>query len=570
MSDRLIARRRLAVAAATLFPLTPCIALAGVDNIVTVVDAQSAVGNVPMPSPIAAFGYDAVNNRVYVAGFSNGDQELRRIDLAGGTVTVQTQVFATPWLRFGRDDDLTLGGGNPTPGAILINPQPIGANPASSLAWITDGAGVVQAGSGTLAIRYPEKTQRLYTYNLQQSSGPIATDVFTSQVTLATLQTAAGQPATSTTSNLARQPAWSGDGQSLYFVDTSPQFGGIWKIAGAGGAAPVRLLNTNTDLNTEPAVLSSGGVDTIFVRGGGATGNVGGIDKITHDGTTTSERTVHVTAAAINDFLENTGTASITSFSMTADSAGNLYFNNTSAIGGSRRGIFKLDPQGRLSKVVGYEERKAVFGSLASGGNPNSNTLRLQPRTTEYVGGSGSFEATQLLYLEQAGVNAVAGAYVFKTGDFNRDNVVDQNDIAAFKAALTLRGVTLAATNPGDHEKFRYDLNGNDEVSWKDVKILQQFYDFLDGDANIDKTVNIADFSALAANFNLTGKKWTEGDFTGDEVVGIADFSLLASNFNLSAPASTARPGAVPEPAVAGGLVAIAVVAGRRRWGVRR
>jgi len=71
------------------------------------------------------------------------------------------------------------------------------------------------------------------------------------------------------------------------------------------------------------------------------------------------------------------------------------------------------------------------------------------------------------------------------------------------------------------------------------------------GDANLNGTVNIADFALLAGNFNQPGN-WLVGDFTGDGTVGIADFSLLAANFNLVAPADQARPAAVPEPVVAG------------------
>lgn len=56
------------------------------------------------------------------------------------------------------------------------------------------------------------------------------------------------------------------------------------------------------------------------------------------------------------------------------------------------------------------------------------------------------------------------------------------------------------------------------------------------GDANQDGIVNIADFSILAANFNLDGKAWEHGDFDGDQQVSIADFSALAANFNQPAP----------------------------------
>ena len=84
------------------------------------------------------------------------------------------------------------------------------------------------------------------------------------------------------------------------------------------------------------------------------------------------------------------------------------------------------------------------------------------------------------------------------------------------------------------------------------------------GDANLDGTTGIADFSRLAANFNLAGA-WASGDFNYDGQVGIGDFSLLAANFNQSA-ALGARGAAVPEPtAMMGVLLAAACVTARRR-----
>ena len=84
------------------------------------------------------------------------------------------------------------------------------------------------------------------------------------------------------------------------------------------------------------------------------------------------------------------------------------------------------------------------------------------------------------------------------------------------------------------------------------------------GDANLDGTTGIADFSRLAANFNQPGG-WSNGDFNYDGQTAIADFSLLAANFNLSAGGVVSRPGAVPEPATLG-LVALGGLAllGRR------
>lgn len=90
----------------------------------------------------------------------------------------------------------------------------------------------------------------------------------------------------------------------------------------------------------------------------------------------------------------------------------------------------------------------------------------------------------------------------------------------------------------------------------------------LAGDANLDGSVSIADFSRLAANFNMQGG-WAAGDFDYDGMSGLADFALLAGNFNRQLPADPAR---VPEPAMLGiagpGITLIAFR--RRRVPVRR
>ena len=53
------------------------------------------------------------------------------------------------------------------------------------------------------------------------------------------------------------------------------------------------------------------------------------------------------------------------------------------------------------------------------------------------------------------------------------------------------------------------------------------------GDANVDGTVSLADFNALAANFGSTAAVWRQGDFNYDRLVNLADFNLLAGNFGL-------------------------------------
>jgi T5SS/PEP-CTERM-associated repeat protein len=85
----------------------------------------------------------------------------------------------------------------------------------------------------------------------------------------------------------------------------------------------------------------------------------------------------------------------------------------------------------------------------------------------------------------------------------------------------------------------------------------------LPGDANLDRLVNIGDFSLLAANFN-SGTTWVSGDFNYDGVTAIGDFALLAANFNQSLPVGAAR-AAIPEPATLSTIIASSLTALRRR-----
>lgn len=51
------------------------------------------------------------------------------------------------------------------------------------------------------------------------------------------------------------------------------------------------------------------------------------------------------------------------------------------------------------------------------------------------------------------------------------------------------------------------------------------------GDANIDGTVDINDFTRLSTNFNQPSAIWTQGDFNYDGFANALDFNAIASNF---------------------------------------
>jgi hypothetical protein len=90
------------------------------------------------------------------------------------------------------------------------------------------------------------------------------------------------------------------------------------------------------------------------------------------------------------------------------------------------------------------------------------------------------------------------------------------------------------------------------------------------GDADLNGTVNLADFNRLAAHFGSTDAFWSEGDFNYDGVVNLQDFNRLAANFGLSAagPEVTSQDWAalaavVPEPSLL--FIAAPTLALRRR-----
>jgi glucose/arabinose dehydrogenase len=79
------------------------------------------------------------------------------------------------------------------------------------------------------------------------------------------------------------------------------------------------------------------------------------------------------------------------------------------------------------------------------------------------------------------------------------------------------------------------------------------------GDANLDRTVNINDFSTLASNFNMAaGATWAQGDFTDDGAINITDFAVMAANWNQSGGADNAS--AIPETELPAALALTALL----------
>ena len=139
-----------------------------------------------------------------------------------------------------------------------------------------------------------------------------------------------------------------------------------------------------------------------------------------------------------------------------------------------------------------------------------------------------------------AGISPVDGGPVGTPGDYDGDNDLDVEDIAAL----------IGAINGAGGAEFDVDGNGstdgNDLVAW--VKDLKKTWI---GDANLDGEFNSSDFvSVFTAGKFETGSpaSWAEGDWNGDGVFGSGDFvaAFTDGGFELG-PAPAAQ--SVPEPA---------------------
>lgn len=115
-------------------------------------------------------------------------------------------------------------------------------------------------------------------------------------------------------------------------------------------------------------------------------------------------------------------------------------------------------------------------------------------------------------------------------------------------ARIAYSGSPNGALRDGDYRLTIAAPNVQDPFGNQLTEGVTMDFFVLGGDANRDRSVDIADFSTLAANFNAPGT-FSAGnfDYTGD--VGIGDFAILAANFNVSLPAARASQAAAPADA---------------------
>ena len=101
----------------------------------------------------------------------------------------------------------------------------------------------------------------------------------------------------------------------------------------------------------------------------------------------------------------------------------------------------------------------------------------------------------------------------------------------------------------GSWQAYALEVGDNTEYTASHTLAGFPLYGAYPGDANLDKSVSIADFAILQNNYNQPGPwAWTDADFTGDTNVTIADFAPIQNNYGDTWPLPPEPPTSVPEP----------------------
>ena len=142
--------------------------------------------------------------------------------------------------------------------------------------------------------------------------------------------------------------------------------------------------------------------------------------------------------------------------------------------------------------------------------------------------------------------------------DFNGDGSCNDADINLLTAEIAGGSNDGAFDLTGDGS-----VNGDDLSAWLSdagERNLGAGLAYLPGDANLDGVVDVSDFNAWNSAKFSNNTNWTDGNFDASNVIDVSDFNIWNGNkFQSSSPS------AVPEPVLAGWLLAALGLAVVRR-----
>jgi fibronectin-binding autotransporter adhesin len=326
--------------------------------------------------------------------------------------------------------------------------------------------------------------------------------------------------------------------------------GASLNISGGSVSIASLLLSTGTKLRTSidlalGSTVTNGNseiqVDANTLALTGTINNVGRNLNKTGGGTLTLSGTQNHTFDAAAPTVNPQLSASAGTLNLNADGGTNLIVNANAATNfGVTQHLAALNVSSAATASLGAGADKGlVVGSLNLDGGATP-TVKLDLHDNDlivnYSGGVGS----TVFPTVQAQIKSA-----YNGGGWTGNGITSSEAGANHTAHGTALGYVEAADAGYANGTFSGQSVDGDAV-------LVRYT--LSGDSNVDGTVDLTDFTFLAANFNkVGGANWLQGDYNYDGTVDLTDFTFLASNFNQSMPANGGSPSSVgtlvPEPA---------------------
>ena len=309
----------------------------------------------------------------------------------------------------------------------------------------------------------------------------------------------------------AADPDGSADLVTIDFGDSADLVGLTDSAAGSvltGAAAAITLAHAEPGIDTLRLNLQ-GGFDPATIN---QSGLAGGVRRVMIDGGDQRD-TITIANTAVDGVVVILPSGGNDDLSVNTNGVGqsNVIFQGTQRIG-----TLSIGAGGRATLA-------------ASGGSVLTASVLS-------VTGTGRLDLTDnALILDYSSVNPIATVQSLLTSGF-AGGAWNGSGINSSTAATT-PGRTLGYSDITDlFTSFPANFAGQ---SVDNTAVVVRFT--LPGDADLNQTVNIADFSRLASNFNVGATRWSRGNFDYNGITNIADFSLLSSNFNTGIPSEMPR-----------------------------
>jgi len=313
------------------------------------------------------------------------------------------------------------------------------------------------------------------------------------------------------------------DGLFVDLVNGNPIPTGGINFSGLAGTDSATLVGGD---NADAATFEN---SSIVI--GGRTINYGDAENVSFHGNGGPDSLTYLGSSAAPSFIGGSGVNTLTVSAgvwfygvdaNTQNSSLNLIINGTGSVAATAsQHLASLAMSGNGQFSLTADDRLIRTGAFSSSGAASLD-LRDGSLIVDYAGAS-PLAAVQAALTSGHASGAWNGSGI-RSSTANASAIADAIGYAEASAIMTTPGTFAGETVDATTVVARYTLAG---------------------DANLNGTVNLDDFTSLAVGFGVASI-WSSGDFTYDGAVNLGDFTALAANFGNTAPAGLPRTAGLP------------------------